>query len=38
VARFALPREQAPAYVTPSACGEGFSELARHLIQARLAC
>jgi HAD superfamily hydrolase (TIGR01484 family) len=35
VARFGLPPEQAPAYVTPSACGEGFAELACHLIQAR---
>jgi len=35
VARFALPPGQVPAYVTPSACGAGFAELARHLIQAR---
>jgi len=35
VARFDLPPGQAPAYVTPSACGAGFAELARALIQAR---
>ncbi|HWI81717.1 HAD-IIB family hydrolase [Ramlibacter sp.] len=35
VARFALPAGQAPAYVTPSEAGAGFSELARFLIQAR---
>jgi HAD superfamily hydrolase (TIGR01484 family) len=34
VARFQLPPGQAPAYVTPSACGAGFAELARFLIQA----
>jgi HAD superfamily hydrolase (TIGR01484 family) len=35
VARFSLPPDQAPAYVTPSAAGAGFAELARYLIQAR---
>ena len=35
VARFNLPPGQAPAYVTPSAAGAGFAELARFLIQAR---
>ena len=35
VARFGLPPGQAPAYVTPSAAGAGFTEVARFLIQAR---
>jgi len=35
VARFALPPGQAPAYITPSEGGAGFSELAQHLIGSR---
>jgi hypothetical protein len=35
VARFDLPSGQAPAYVTPSAAGAGFAELARYLIDVR---
>jgi HAD superfamily hydrolase (TIGR01484 family) len=35
VTRFQLPLHEAPAYVTPSAAGAGFAELARHLVQAR---
>ena len=35
VARFALPAAQAPAYVTPSAAGAGFAQLARLLVNAR---
>ncbi|MEO8653124.1 MAG: HAD-IIB family hydrolase [Ramlibacter sp.] len=35
VARFKLPPGQAPAYVTPSACGAGFAELARALLASR---
>jgi HAD superfamily hydrolase (TIGR01484 family) len=35
VARFALPPQESPAYVTASSAGAGFAELAQHLIQAR---
>jgi HAD superfamily hydrolase (TIGR01484 family) len=35
VARFDLPREQAPAYITPSPAGAGFAEVARFLVDAR---
>jgi HAD superfamily hydrolase (TIGR01484 family) len=35
VARFDLPPGQAPAYVTPSACGAGFAELAAALLRDR---
>ena len=35
IARFGLSAGQAPAYVTPSAGGAGFAELAGHLIAAR---
>jgi HAD superfamily hydrolase (TIGR01484 family) len=35
VARFALPPDQAPAYVAASAAGAGFAEVARYLIAMR---
>jgi HAD superfamily hydrolase (TIGR01484 family) len=35
VARFQLPTGQAPAYVTPSAAGAGFAELAARLLASR---
>ncbi len=37
VLRFALPPNEAPAYVTPSAAGEGFAEVARFILASRRA-